>query len=91
MKTVWDSLGLNSHYEEETLHEFVDGCIRDYFYAVDILDQLPEDRYAIVRYQDLITDPEQTVKTIYEKLGLDISENLFVTAAYYPQAFDLWC
>jgi hypothetical protein len=49
------------------------GSIRDYRYALEVLSELPDDRYAIVEYTDLVADPKATVKKVYERLNLSIS------------------
>jgi omega-hydroxy-beta-dihydromenaquinone-9 sulfotransferase len=46
-----------------------------YFYthALAELGRLPRDRWCSVNYEDLIRDPEQTVRTVYAALGLAVS------------------
>jgi omega-hydroxy-beta-dihydromenaquinone-9 sulfotransferase len=41
-----------------------------YNYPLERLDQAPEDSYVIVRYDDLVSDVQGTVKRIYEHFGL---------------------
>ena len=43
-----------------------------YRYPLDCLERLPDDRYRIVRFDDLVGDAEQTVIALYEHLGLDM-------------------
>jgi len=31
------------------MHKFVDGCIRDYYYGLEALDEFSAERYAIVK------------------------------------------
>jgi hypothetical protein len=47
--------------------------MRDYSYAMEVLADLPTDRYAIVEYTELVADPKATVERVYEQLGLSIS------------------
>jgi len=44
-----------------------------YRYALECQDDLPEDRFLVVRYEDLIADPKATVKRIYGEFGWTIS------------------
>jgi uncharacterized protein (DUF2384 family) len=47
--------------------------MRDYRYAIEVLSELPEDRYAIVEYTDLVADPRAAVEQVYDRLKLSIS------------------
>ena len=73
MQTIWLGLGLDSDHIESTTREIADGCMRDYNYAVETLSKLPDDRYAIVTYTDLVGDPKTTVEKVYDRLDLSIS------------------
>lgn len=44
-----------------------------YEYPLQMLDQADPDRYLILRYDDLVADPERTVREIYRKFGYKIS------------------
>jgi hypothetical protein len=43
-----------------------------YSYPLERLDRAPPESYIIVRYDDLVADPEATVRGIYDHLGLDL-------------------
>jgi hypothetical protein len=73
LSSVWEGLGVDSDHVEKALRELVDGCIADYYYALEMMDELPSERYAIVQYTDLVSDSKATVEKVYEKLQLDIS------------------
>ena len=73
MQTVWLSLGLDSDHIESTIRELANGCVRDYHYALETLSKLPDERYAIVAYTDLVADPRATVEKVYDRLNLSIS------------------
>ena len=45
----------------------------DYNYALEELSKLPDDRYAVVSYTDLVADPKATVEKVYDRLDLAIS------------------
>lgn len=44
-----------------------------YRYPLERLKNAPQDSYAIVRYDDLLQDPERTVADIYNRFGLETS------------------
>jgi hypothetical protein len=44
-----------------------------YRYPLERLGRLPRDRYAIVKFDDLVADPERTVTGIYRRLGIELS------------------
>lgn len=45
-----------------------------YLYPHQYLKNLPPDQYVMVRYQDLVKDPKTTVENIYNRFGLDITD-----------------
>ena len=44
-----------------------------YYYPHQYLKQLPPDQYIRVRYKDLVTDPQKTIKHIYKQFNFEIS------------------
>ncbi len=73
LNTIWLGLGLDSDHIENSTHELAEGCVRDYNYAIDALSELPDDRYAIVVYTDLVADPKATVEKVYQRLDFSVS------------------
>lgn len=73
LQTILDGLGIESDHADAARRALVQGSIRDYLYALDVLEKLPPERYAIVRYTDLIADPQATVENVYKRLNLSIS------------------
>jgi hypothetical protein len=73
ISSMWEGLGIESAHTEKALQEIIEGCVHDYYYALEVMDELPPERYAIVQYTDLVSDPQSTVETVYEKLELDLS------------------
>ena len=73
MSTTWEQIGIRSSHADNSIHEFARGSIRDYNNAMEMLAELPDDRYAIVEYTDLTADPKATVEKVYQKLNLSIS------------------
>jgi hypothetical protein len=73
LQTVADGLGIQSDHAEAAKRAMVDGCIGDYYYALDVMEGLPPERYAIVQYTDLVADPKATIEGVYERLQLSMS------------------
>jgi hypothetical protein len=68
---VWNLLG--DPIEYESLHDYVIEMAQNgYRYPLERLQHLSPERYAVVRFPDLVRDPEQTVAGIYERLGLEM-------------------
>jgi len=44
-----------------------------YLYPHQYLKKLPSDQYVMVRYQDLVANPEAVIKHIYKRFGIDIT------------------
>ena len=44
-----------------------------YTYPLERLARAPEDRYILIRYDDLVADPAATIAEIYERFGFDLS------------------
>jgi hypothetical protein len=44
-----------------------------YDYPLNLLDKMPPSQAVIVKFEDLVSDAEMTIKGIYDKLGLRIS------------------
>jgi hypothetical protein len=71
--TVWRGLGIDSDHVERTIRLIVEGCVHDYFYARQVLEKLAPERWALVEYTDLVSDPKGSVERVYRRLGLSIS------------------
>ena len=73
LQTAWRGLGVQ---EEDILGHtpaIVRSFVRDYQHVYRVLQDLPSDRYAIVRYEDLVRAPEETVRRVYDEVGLPLS------------------
>jgi hypothetical protein len=81
LQSVSEGLGIESDHAEAAKRALVDGCIGDYHYALDVMEGLPPERYAIVRYTDLVADPKATVERVYERLQLSVSPGFEKTLA----------
>ncbi|MBW2420762.1 MAG: sulfotransferase [Deltaproteobacteria bacterium] len=73
LNTVWTGLGLESDHIESSTRQLARGCMEDYNYAFEELRKLPDERYAVVSYTDLVADPKATVEKVYDRLNLSIS------------------
>jgi hypothetical protein len=73
ISSMWEGLGIESFHAKKALRQLVEGSVHDYYFALEAMDELPSERYAIVQYTDLVSDPKTTVEKVYEKLQLDIS------------------
>lgn len=74
LQTAWRGLGVQ---EEDILGHtpaIVQSFVRDYQHAYRVLNELPEERYAIVLYEDLVAAPEDTVRRVYAELELPLSD-----------------
>jgi hypothetical protein len=68
---VWDLLG--DPIEYRSLNEYViEVASWGYRYPLERLEGLPQDRYRVLRFQDLVGDAEETVTDLYAHLGLDL-------------------
>jgi hypothetical protein len=75
MRVLWEKLGMDmkSKHIEKALNVLADDLVHDYKFAMEVLAEWPEDRYAIVEYNELIADVKTTVEKVYDKLNLSIS------------------
>jgi hypothetical protein len=44
-----------------------------YRYPIDQLEKWPPERQSVIRYNALVQNPEQTVLSLYDRFGLDMS------------------
>ena len=72
LQTVASGLGIESDHTEAAQRAMVDGCIGDYYDALDVMEGLPPERYAVVQYTDLVADPKATIERVYDRLRLDL-------------------
>jgi hypothetical protein len=70
-KWVWDLLG--DPVEYDSLCEYaIEMASHGYRYPLERLERLPQGRYRVLRFDDLVGDAERTVHAIYGHLGLDV-------------------
>ena len=73
MSTLWKEIGIESDHIDRSLREMTEGSMRDYHFAMKVLSELPDERYAIIEYMDLVADPKTTVEQVYDRLNLSMS------------------
>ncbi len=84
-QTQFDRKGL-----EAQRRRLVETACYLYRHALEALDDLPAGSSCVVRYEDLVADPEATVKRAYQALGLPLSpmfEERLSAAAREGRAF----
>ena len=75
LQTAWRGLGVDEEDIFGHTPAIVASFVRDYQHAYSVLKSLPQGRYSIVHYEDLVRDPEDTIRRVYAALGLPISES----------------
>jgi len=50
-----------------------------YVYPHQYLKTLPADQYVMVRYQDLVADPQMIIEHIYQRFGIEMTEEYHKT------------
>lgn len=74
MQFSWRVLGAPA--EGSALRDYLLRMARHWYdYPLQYLDKMPHESYVIVNYDDLISDPSDTVRKIYQRIGSPISEN----------------
>ena len=69
---IWSLFG--DPVEYDSLARYALDMTRHWYrYPLQRLERLPQDRYAIVKFDDLVADPERTVTGIYRRLGIELS------------------
>lgn len=73
MKRNWKASGCDQETLDAGLELLLESSIGFYLNPLADLDGLPPDRAMVVRYEDLIERPVETVHRVYEQLGLRLS------------------
>ncbi|MBI9046617.1 MAG: sulfotransferase [Anaerolineaceae bacterium] len=55
------------------LDESIEMAQHWYQYPLDVLSDLPEEQHILVNYDDLVSNPEQTVRRIYKQFNISIT------------------
>ena len=84
MEFSWRTVGLPTEDGErlrgdlrETLREYLLAMAAHWYrHPLEVLDRAPEGRASIVRYDELVADPDTTVRRIYRQLRLDVDTEM---------------
>jgi hypothetical protein len=72
MQVSWRVVGAPRDSDE--LRDLVVAMARHWYtYPLERLARVPEERYAFVRYDDLVADPEGTITSLYQRFGFELS------------------
>lgn len=72
MEFSWRTVGVP--VKGETLRNYIlEMAEHWYTYPLQLFESVPEDKYAVVRYDDLENDPEAVITAIYQRFGLDMN------------------
>jgi hypothetical protein len=58
----------------EYTEALLEACDHMYGYPMEVLPQWPENRHAFVRYPDLVSHPGDTIRALYHRLEIPLSE-----------------
>jgi hypothetical protein len=72
--SVWKMMSGEVPGDSEEFKRLYDINVDMYRYMLKTLPSIDNRRIALVRYDDLIADPEKTVKDVYAHFGFDMSE-----------------
>jgi hypothetical protein len=73
MEFSWRAVGVP--VEGTELRDFLLAMARRWYSdPLEVLDRTPPDRHAIINYEDLVSDPEQTVCGIYDRFGFALDD-----------------
>ena len=74
MRFTWSVLGAPA--EGSALRDYLLRMTRHWYdYPLRYLDKMPKESYAIVNYEELVRNPSDTVRKIYQQIGLPISSD----------------
>ena len=78
----WKTYGDPEQDYPETANQVIQEQAKHwYMYPHQYLKKLPKDQYVMVRYQDLVADPQSTVENIYQRFGIAMTEQYQQTLA----------
>ncbi len=75
LRKGWLAMGCDSGDVDEGTDWIRDVQLEGYRYAFEVLDTLPADRQAVVSFADLTERPLDAVRSVYERFGLEMSED----------------
>lgn len=73
MERNWKAVGANRETIRRELHVLGELSFDYYTYALEVLDELPPERCAVVAYADLVERPAKTIEQVYARLGIPLA------------------
>ncbi len=74
LREAWKLTNFDEQEVGRASQAVIDGCIKDYFYATEVLETLPADRFAVVEFEEFTANPAQAVRRIYQHFGWPLDE-----------------
>src|SRR5262249_24483921 len=75
MSWYWKRMGAPPALVEGSAAVLRDAMIAQYRYALEVVDELPPERSAVVRFEDLLADPQAVVEGLYARFGLPLTSD----------------
>ena len=73
LRKGWIALGADPGDIEESVEWLRHNGIETYRHAFEVLDELPENSYAVPEFGDLVSQPRKTIENIYARFGWEIT------------------
>jgi hypothetical protein len=74
LREAWKLMNFDEQEMIRASQAVVDGCIKDYRYAPEVLSTLPADRFIVVKFEEFTSDPANAIRGIYEHFGWPVSD-----------------
>jgi hypothetical protein len=75
MSQYWRGMGASESLVEASADLLGEIQIAQYRHALELVDELPEDRQVVVEFRDLLADPKKVVAEVYARFGLEVSQD----------------
>ncbi|MGX9792618.1 sulfotransferase family protein [Mycobacterium sp. MMS18-G62] len=72
LQTAWRLRGRDDHLINNSLRVLADQSFDAYEHPLEVLARHPETRSCVVDYRDLVSQPEATMRRVYDELGLEL-------------------
>lgn len=75
LSVSWKQQGNESEERiQNSIRAMINLSYESYLHPLEVLNNHPETRHAIIDYRELISSPKQTITQVYDDLGLDLPE-----------------
>jgi hypothetical protein len=75
MSQYWRAMGAPEPLVQGSAELLGEIQIAQYRHAIEVVDSLPEAQSVVVEFRDLLADPKRVVERVYDRFGLEISED----------------